>query len=102
MGLSAGEMFRKIYFPFALPSIFGGLKVCITLAVVGAVVGEFVGADKGLGYLILLASGQMQTALMFAALIFLVLIGVVSFALVQWAEARLMPWHSSVRQDAGH
>ncbi|MBZ6075759.1 ABC transporter permease [Microvirga puerhi] len=102
MGLSARDMFRKIYFPFALPSIFGGLKVCITLAVVGAVVGEFVGADKGLGYLILLASGQMQTALMFAALIFLVLIGVVSFALVQWAEARLMPWHSSVRQDAGH
>ncbi|WP_210486433.1 ABC transporter permease [Microvirga antarctica] len=102
MGLSAGEMFRKIYFPYALPSIFGGLKVCITLAVVGAVVGEFVGADRGLGYLILLASGQLQTALMFAALIFLILIGVTSFAIVQWAEGRLMPWHSSVRQDAGH
>ncbi|MDN2565071.1 ABC transporter permease [Aquibium sp. A9E412] len=100
MGLSEAEIFRKIYLPASLPSIFGGLKVCITLAVVGAVVGEFVGADRGLGYLILLASGQLQTALMFAALFFLVIIGVVSFALVQWAERALMPWHSSVRQDA--
>jgi NitT/TauT family transport system permease protein len=102
MGLSQKDMFQKIYFPSALPSIFGGLKVCVTLAVVGAVVGEFVGADRGLGYLILLTSGQLQTALMFAALTFLILIGVASFALVQWAEMRLMPWHSSVRQDVGH
>lgn len=97
MGLTPAQMFRKIYLPHALPSLFGGLKVCVTLAVVGAVVGEFVGSDRGLGYLILLASGQLQTALMFAALILLVLIGVISFGLVQWIEARAMPWHSSVR-----
>lgn len=102
MGLSDSEMFRKIYIPYALPSIFGGLKVCITLAVVGAVVGEFVGADKGLGYVILLASGQLQTPMMFAALLLLVLIGVLSFVFVQWMESRLMPWHSSVRRDDGH
>lgn len=97
MGLTTAQMFRKIYLPHALPSLFGGLKVCVTLAVVGAVVGEFVGSDRGLGYLILLASGQLQTALMFAALILLVLIGVISFGLVQWTETRVMPWHSSVR-----
>lgn len=97
MGLSPTQMFRKIYLPHALPSLFGGLKVCVTLAVVGAVVGEFVGSDRGLGYLILLSSGQLQTALMFAALILLVLIGVVSFALVQMIEARVMPWHRSIR-----
>jgi NitT/TauT family transport system permease protein len=102
MGLSSADMYRKIYLPSALPSIFGGLKVCITLAVVGAVVGEFVGSDRGLGYLILLSSGQLQTALMFAALFLLVLIGVLSFSIVQWVETRVMPWHSSVRVDAGH
>ncbi|EYR84368.1 ABC transporter permease [Shinella sp. 838] len=101
MGLSQAQMFRKIYLPHALPSLFGGLKVCVTLAVVGAVVGEFVGSDRGLGYLILLSSGQLQTALMFAALILLVLIGVVSFAIVQFVEARVMPWHRSQRRD-GH
>jgi len=99
MGLSQADMFRKIYLPSALPSIFGGLKVSITMAVVGAVVGEFVGADRGLGYLILLASGQLQTPVMFAALFFLSLLGVVSFAVVQWAEKRLMPWHRSIRSD---
>lgn len=101
MGLSSTQMFRKIYLPHALPSLFGGLKVCVTLAVVGAVVGEFVGSDRGLGYLILLASGQLQTALMFAALILLVIIGVVSFSIVQLVETRVMPWHRSVR-NAGH
>lgn len=101
MGLSPGQMFLRIHLPHSLPSLFGGLKVCVTLAVVGAVVGEFVGSDRGLGYLILLASGQLQTALMFAALILLVAIGVISFALVQMVEARVMPWHRSVR-DGGH
>jgi NitT/TauT family transport system permease protein len=101
MGLSSTQMFTKIHLPHALPSLFGGLKVCVTLAVVGAVVGEFVGSDRGLGYLILLASGQLQTALMFAALILLVVIGVVSFALVQMIEARVMPWHRSQR-NGGH
>ena len=99
MGLSPAQMFRKIHLPHALPSLFGGLKGCVTLAVVGAVVGEFVGSDRGLGYLILLASGQLQTALMFAALILLVLIGVISFTIVQMIEARLMPWHRSLRSD---
>lgn len=97
MGLTPIDMFRKIYLPSALPSIFGGLKICITLCVVGAVVGEFVGSDRGLGYLILLASGQLQTALMFAALIMLAMVGVASFALIQWCERKVMPWHSSVR-----
>lgn len=100
MGLTPIDMFRKIYLPSALPSIFGGLKICITLSVVGAVVGEFVGSDRGLGYLILLASGQLQTALMFAALIMLAMVGVASFALIQWFERKAMPWHSSVRDIA--
>lgn len=99
MGLTGARMFTKIRLPYALPSIFGGLKVSITLAVVGAVVGEFVGADRGLGYLILLYSGQLEMALMFAAIFVLVAIGIVSFAIVQFAERALIPWHASVRND---
>jgi NitT/TauT family transport system permease protein len=101
MGLGAGQMFFKIRLPYALPSLFGGLKVAITLAVVGAVVGEFVGADRGLGYVILLASGQLQMDIMFAAIVFLVIVGVTLFAIVQWVERAVLPWHPSVRTMHG-
>jgi NitT/TauT family transport system permease protein len=102
MGLGAAKMFLKIRLPHALPSLFGGLKVAVTLAVVGAVVGEFVGADRGLGYLILLASGQLQMDIMFAAIVVLVVIGILLFAIVQQAERWMLPWHASVRTlDAG-
>lgn len=101
MGLGAGQMFVKIRLPYALPSLFGGLKVAITLAVVGAVVGEFVGADRGLGYVILLASGQLQMDIMFAAIVFLVIVGVTLFAVVQWVERLVLPWHPSVRTMQG-
>ena len=62
------KVFWKVRLPWALPYLFSSLKVAITLAVIGAVVAEFVGADKGLGYLILTSAGNMQTALMFGAL----------------------------------
>lgn len=101
MGLGSGQMFVKIRLPYALPSLFGGLKVAITLAVVGAVVGEFVGADRGLGYVILLASGQLHMAVMFAAIVLLVIVGVTLFAIVQWVERAVLPWHPSVRTIHG-
>jgi NitT/TauT family transport system permease protein len=99
MGFSAWQMFRKISFPRALPEIFGGLKVAMTLAVVGAIVGEFVGASEGLGYLLMFATAQMQTSLVFAALVLLVVIGVVLFGLIQWCERLAIPWHVSIRRD---
>jgi NitT/TauT family transport system permease protein len=99
MGLSTLAAFWKIRFPYALPHVFAGLKVGITLAVVGAVVGEFVGADKGLGYLLLFTLGRLNTRLMFADLVVLVLLGVVSFWLVQLLERKVLPWHVSVRLD---
>jgi NitT/TauT family transport system permease protein len=97
MGLGGWQMFVKIRLPSALPSIFGGLKVAIALAVVGAVVGEFVGSDRGLGYVVLLASGQLQMSLMFAAITLLVVLGIVMFAIVQWIERLVLPWHPSIR-----
>ena len=99
VGLSWWALFAKISFPRALPEIFAGLKVAMTLAVVGAIVGEFVGASEGLGYLLMFATAQMQTALVFAALVFLAAIGIIFFALIELSERLLIPWHVSIRRD---
>jgi NitT/TauT family transport system permease protein len=91
MGLGPGATFLKIRLPDALPAIFGGLKISITLAVVGAVVGEFVGGDAGLGYQLMVANGSMDTPLLFAGLIALTILGVVLFLLVELAERLVIP-----------
>ena len=65
---SRWQTFAKLEVPAALPVVFGGLKVAVTLAVIGAVVGEFVGADRGLGFLINLARGILDTPMLFVAL----------------------------------
>jgi NitT/TauT family transport system permease protein len=91
MGLGACATFFKIRLPSALPAIFGGLKISITLAVVGAVVGEFVGGDAGLGYQLMVANGSMDTPLLFAGLIALTVLGVVLFAFVELAERLIIP-----------
>ena len=97
MGASRWKTFRKIRFPNALPHLMAGEKVAVTLAVVGAVVGEFVGASEGLGYILLLANGNLDAALLFAALILMSLIGILLFVVVEAAEALLIPWHASRR-----
>jgi NitT/TauT family transport system permease protein len=93
MGFGATATFFKIRLPNALPAIFGGLKISITLAVVGAVVGEFVGGDAGLGYLLLVANGSMDTSLLFAGIVALTILGVVLFLLVELAERLAIPSH---------
>jgi NitT/TauT family transport system permease protein len=98
MNATRMQTFLRFRFPSALPFIMSGLKVAVTLAVTGAVVGEFVGSNSGLGYVILEANGNVDTAMLYAALIILSLIGVVLFAIVEFAERLLMPWHSSRRQ----
>jgi NitT/TauT family transport system permease protein len=97
MGASQWKTFVKIQFPAALPHIFAGLKVASTLAVVGAVVGEFVAADRGLGYQLIVANGLMDVQLSFAVLITLSLIGIVLYAIVDLAERAALPWHVSQR-----
>jgi NitT/TauT family transport system permease protein len=93
MGFGATATFFKIRLPNALPAIFGGLKISITLAVVGAVVGEFVGGDAGLGYLLMVANGSMDTQLLFAGIVALTILGVVLFVLVELAERLAIPRH---------
>lgn len=90
----------KIRFPNALPSIFAGMKVAISLALVGAIVGEFVAAQKGLGYVILAAQGVFETQRVFAAVVVLAVLGTVLFYSLEFAERKVLPWHVSHRSHA--
>lgn len=91
------DIFWRIRLPCALPSMFAGLKVAVSLALVGAIVGEFVASDHGLGYVILTAQGTFETAQIFAAAILLSVIGIVLFGILAYMERRLIPWHASAR-----
>jgi NitT/TauT family transport system permease protein len=90
----------KIRFPHALPYLFTGLKIGAAFAVIGAVVGEFVGAGAGLGYVLVTANGRLDTALMFAAIIVLVVLGLALFGIVNLIERLVIPWHVSQRSKA--
>lgn len=85
-----GRVFRLIRLPAALPNILGGLKVGVTLALTGAVVGEFVGGNTGLGYVIEQAQGNLRMSLAFAAIVILSVIGVTLFYLVELLEHALV------------
>ncbi len=100
MRAGALRTFLRIRLPYALPQIFSGLKVAIAFATVGAVVGEWVGAESGLGYVLLSANANLDTTLLFAVLVALMLIGLVFYYLVEFSERFLSPWHISVRSDA--
>jgi NitT/TauT family transport system permease protein len=91
------DVFWRIRLPCALPSMFAGMKVGISLALVGAIVGEFVASDHGLGYVILTAQGTFDTPQIFAANLLLAVIGVVLFGALTLLERRLIPWHASHR-----
>lgn len=99
MGARPMALFIKFRLPSALPHIFSGLKVSITLAVVGAIVGEFVGSDRGLGYLLMIANSNLDTPLLFSSLIVLTLIGMLLFYMVEMIERWTIPWHISQRRE---
>jgi NitT/TauT family transport system permease protein len=103
MGGGTLRVFLKLRLPNALPNLFGGMKVAIALAVVGAITGEFIGSQAGLGYLLTSASGQMDTALVFAVLVTISVIAMVLFAIIEGLERLAIPWHSSMRsRKVGH
>jgi len=100
MGLGAWDTFFKIRLPDALPAIFAGLKISITLAVVGAVVGEFVGGDAGLGYQLMVANGSMDTQLLFAGIVCLTVLGVALYLVVELTERLAIPRHIIANERA--
>jgi len=89
---SAFKTFVKVRLPMAMPFFFAGAKVAITLSVIGAVVGEFVGSDKGLGYIILSATSYWKTELAFSSMILLSLMAIVLFGAVALVERFVCPW----------
>jgi NitT/TauT family transport system permease protein len=86
------QIFLKVQFPAALPFVITGAKVAITLAVIGAVIGEFIGSSEGLGFLLLSATSQLNTPLAFGALFALAALGILVYLLVELAERLMAPW----------
>jgi NitT/TauT family transport system permease protein len=96
---SAFKTFLKVRLPMAMPFFFAGAKVAITLSVIGAVVGEFVGSDRGLGYVILSATSYWKTELAFSSMILLSLMAIVLFGAVSLVERLVCPWLPSAADE---
>jgi NitT/TauT family transport system permease protein len=92
MGASSWETFRYLRFPAALPVIFSGIKTSATIAATAAIVAEFVGANKGLGYVLLRGTSTMDIELVFAVLVVLTIVGIAINYLVEFCEWAMTPW----------
>ena len=87
---SRWQIFRKIEYPASLPPLFSGLRIGATLAVIGVVVGELVGGNLGLGYLLVMGGGQGNTAMVFVAILLLTVIGILAYGAVILVERRVL------------
>ncbi|MHB8194336.1 MAG: ABC transporter permease [Bellilinea sp.] len=94
------QVFAKIRFPSAMPHIFSGLKVAISLSVIGAVVAEFIASSEGLGYMVLTASAHFRTDAAFAAMIILSIMGIALFFLFDRMEKIVIPWYGSPEEKS--
>ena len=92
VGATRTEILMRVQVPNSLPYLMSGIKIAITLSVIGAIVGEFAGASAGLGYLIQFASTQMETALVFAALIEISLLGMFFYYAIEYIEWKYLSW----------
>lgn len=92
---SKWEIFTKLRFPNSLPYLFSAAKTCVSLSVMGAVVGEWSGATEGLGNVIMMSSNYMQTNRMFAAIIMLAIMGITLTNIVRYIERKVLYWHIS-------
>ena len=91
MTASEWQMFRLARFPYAMPFVFGGMKVGVTMAMIGVIVGEFITAQAGLGYIIMFAAGETATVL--AAIVLLCGIGLALYGIVALGELALLRWY---------
>ena len=97
MGGSEWQALWKIRLPTALPSVLAGIKVAATLAPVGAVIGEFVASNNGLGHLLIQSVGSLEVPTAFAAVVIISVFGIAIWYAAEWAERLLIPWHASRR-----
>src|SRR5271155_100346 len=98
---SEWQMFRLARFPYAMPFIFAGMKVGVTMAMIGAIVGEFITAQAGLGYIIMFASSAGETATVLAAVVLLCAIGLVLFGIVALGELLVKRWYGGEMPISG-
>ena len=84
---SEWQIFTSVRFPAALPYIFSGMKIAITLAIIGVIIGEFITAQAGLGYLIIFATARADTEISMAAIVVLCICGLLLYGLVALGEA---------------
>ena len=92
MGANNWQIFRKIMIPSSLPYLFSGVRIAVSISVIGAVIGEWVGSSEGLGYLMIRSKPQFHTELVFAAIFILSAIGIGLFLLVGFLERLVIPW----------
>lgn len=97
LGASRAALFRRLELPSALPQLFSGAKIAAAVAVIGAVFGELVGSDAGLGHAIQVGTAQLLTARVFAAVLILSAMAMLLFALVAALERLVVPWASDAR-----
>lgn len=95
MGATGWQTFWKFRLPQALPYIFAGLKLATVLSVIGAIVAEFIGADRGLGYIIVVAGSSFDIARQFSAIIMISAIGMIFFAIIERLERLVVPWKTT-------
>jgi NitT/TauT family transport system permease protein len=98
---SEWQMFRLARFPYAMPFIFAGMKVGVTMAMIGVIVGEFITAQAGLGYIIMFASSAGETATVLAAIVVLCGIGLVLYGLVGLGELLVQRWYGGEMPVSG-
>ena len=99
MGANKWDIFRKIQIPNSLPYIFSGLRVAISMSVIGAVIGEWVGSSEGLGYLMIRSKPQFQTELVFASIFILSIMGILLFFGIGLLEKIAIPWNRLQKGD---
>ncbi len=97
MGANRWQLLRRVRLPSALPSIIAGVKISITLAPVGAVVGEFVASNNGLGHMLIQSVGNLEVPTAFGAVVVVSALGLFVWYLAEWIEAACIPWHASQR-----
>lgn len=95
LGATRRQIFWKLRLPASLPTVFSGLKVSATLAVVGATIGEWVGSHQGLGYLMLQSNARMRMSLVFAAIVMLAILGLLLFGAIRIIERRVVHWRAT-------
>ncbi len=95
MGASFYDTLKLLLLPWALPHFFSGLKVGVSVATIGAVIGEWVGAQKGLGFLMIQSNARLQVDLVFAVILYLSIMGLGMWSLVGFLEKKIITWKNN-------